>query len=144
MLKKWYHIWLMHSTDSLNCFKVVPWLIMLDASLIDWLDAVRHVFNNISVWSVHLSMLSQSSLNQYSAQCHWLLFHITMVETMGNGGRGMNPVAMTIINARKEYWQGQGSIQRPPVLNSIMLLNRLSGLASWTAAREEWTLLSWL
>ena len=30
----------------------------------------------------------------------------------------MNPVAMTIINPRKEYWPSQGSNQQPPVLKS--------------------------
>ena len=34
---------------------------------------------------------------------HWLLSHITIVETTDSGERGMNPVAMTIINPRKEY-----------------------------------------
>ena len=35
---------------------------------------------------------------------HWLLSHITIVETMNTGERGLNPVAMTIINPRKVYW----------------------------------------
>ena len=35
---------------------------------------------------------------------HWLLSHITIVETMDRGERGMNPVAMTIFSPRKEYW----------------------------------------
>ena len=34
---------------------------------------------------------------------HWLLSHITIVETIDSSERGMNPVAMTIINPRKEY-----------------------------------------
>ena len=33
---------------------------------------------------------------------HWLLSHI--VETMDSSERGMNPVAMTIINPQKECW----------------------------------------
>ena len=32
---------------------------------------------------------------------------------MDNGERGMNPVAMTIINPRKEYWPSRGSNRRP-------------------------------
>ena len=48
---------------------------------------------------------------------HWLLSHITIVETTDSGERGMNPVAMTVINPRKEYWPSRGSNQRPPVLN---------------------------
>ena len=34
-------------------------------------------------------------------QNHWLLSHITIVETMDNGERRMNPVAMTIICPQK-------------------------------------------
>ena len=48
---------------------------------------------------------------------------------MGSCERGMNPVAMTIINPRKEYWSGRGSNQRPPVLNSCTLPTKLSGSA---------------
>ena len=33
-----------------------------------------------------------------------LLCHITIIKTMDSGERGMNPVAITIINLRKEYW----------------------------------------
>ena len=59
---------------------------------------------------------------------HWLLSHITIVETMDCGyyKREMNPVAMTIINPQKEYWLIQGSNQRPPVLTSYTLLTELS------------------
>ena len=45
---------------------------------------------------------------------HWLLSHITIVKTTESGERGMNPVAMTFINPRKEYWPSQGSNQQPP------------------------------
>ena len=41
----------------------------------------------------------------------------------------MNPVAMTIINPRKEYWPSRGSNQRPPVLKSATLQTELWGLA---------------
>ena len=57
---------------------------------------------------MHLSMLSWSSFKQYYTQyfflSHWLLFHITIVETTDRGERGMNPVAVTLINPQKEYW----------------------------------------
>ena len=46
-----------------------------------------------------------------------------------NNERGMNPVAMTIINPRKEYWPSQGSDQRP-VLKSAVLPTDLWGLGS--------------
>ena len=62
-------------------------------------------------------MLSWSFFNQ----------HITIVETMDNGERGMNPVAMTIINLRKEYWPSRGSNQQLPVLESTTLPTELWG-----------------
>ena len=34
-------------------------------------------------------------------QSHWLLTHLTIVKTMDNGERGINPVTMTIICPRK-------------------------------------------
>ena len=37
-------------------------------------------------------------------QSHWLLSHITIVETMDSGERGMNYDAMTIIIPLKDYW----------------------------------------
>ena len=47
---------------------------------------------------------------------HWLLSYITVVETMGRGERGMNPVALIMIYSRKEYWPIRGSKERSPVL----------------------------
>ena len=54
----------------------------------------------------------QGSFNQYIfhtifCTSHWLLSHIAMVETTDSCERGMNPVAMTIISPRKEYWPGR-------------------------------------
>ena len=43
--------------------------------------------------------------------------------------RGTNPVAMTIINPRTEYWPSQGSNQPPPVLKSAILPTELWGSA---------------
>ena len=61
------------------------------------------IFNSISVilWlPVHLSMLSWNSFNQYSVffPSNLLLSLINIVEAMHSGERGMNLVAMTIIN----------------------------------------------
>ena len=44
---------------------------------------------------------------------HWLLSHITIVETMDSGERKLNPAAMTINNPRKEYWESRGLFTRP-------------------------------
>ena len=54
------------------------------------------------------------------------------VRTTDSGERGMNPVAMTIINPRKEYWPSRGSNQRPPVLKSATLPTEL-----WGSAKSE-------
>ena len=56
---------------------------------------------------------------------HRLLFHITNVETMDGNERGMNPVAMTIINPWKEYSQSRESNQQPPILKSATLSTEL-------------------
>ena len=58
---------------------------------------------------------------------HWLLSHVTIVETMDSVEGGINPVAMTFISPQKEYWQSWGSYQRPPVLKSTMLPTELWG-----------------
>ena len=60
---------------------------------------------------------------------HRLLSHITLVEITDSGERGMNPVAMTIINPQKEYWPSRGSNQRPPVLKYTMVSTELWGSA---------------
>ena len=44
----------------------------------------------------------------------------------------MNPVAMTNINPRKEYWQSWGLNQPPPVLKSAMLPTEL-----WVLAKNK-------
>ena len=46
-----------------------------------------------------------------------------------SGKRGMNPVKMTINNARKEYLLSRASHQRPPVLKSAILPTELWGSA---------------
>ena len=43
----------------------------------------------------------------------------------GQQWRGMNPVAMTIINLWKEYWSRWRTKQRPPVLKSATLPTEL-------------------
>ena len=87
------------------------------------------VFNSISVISrqpVHIFMLSWSSF-KHSVLCtiflpsHSLLSHITTVETMDSGERGINPVAMTFISPWRKYWPRWGSNQRPTVLKSCTL-----------------------
>ena len=41
---------------------------------------------------------------------------------MDRDERGMNPIAMTIINPWNEYWLSRGSNERLPVPKSCMLL----------------------
>ena len=57
---------------------------------------------------------------------------------MDSGERGMNPLAMTIINPGKEYWPSRGSNQRPPVLNSTTLPTELLGSAYYGKSRKNW------
>ena len=62
------------------------------------------IFNGISVISqrpVHLSMLSWSSFLISTPTIFFL-------ETTDSCQRGMNHVAMTIINPRREYWPSRG------------------------------------
>ena len=40
-------------------------------------------------------------LSKIDLLSHWLLSHITIMETKDNGAKGTNPVAMTITNPRK-------------------------------------------
>ena len=49
-------------------------------------------------------------------------FHVNYRRNrMDSSERGMNPVAMTIINPRKEYGLRRGSNQRPPAFKSCSL-----------------------
>ena len=59
---------------------------------------------------------------------HWLLSHITIVETMDSSERGMNPVAMIIINPRKEYWPGRG-IKPATLLTELCKKNIMKAFA---------------
>ena len=87
------------------------------------------VFNSISFISQQQyqcfpgDLLTSTPHNILSS--HWLLSHITVVETKNSSEREMNPVAMTIINPEIEYWLSQGSNQRPPVLKSGKLPTEL-------------------
>ena len=78
----------------------------------------KQFFNNISVISlkpVHLSMLYWSYLTSTKKTkffpSHWLLSQITNIETMDSCERGINPVAMSIINPPEEYWPSQKCFQ---------------------------------
>ena len=74
---------------------------------------------------------------QYSFKATGCFSHTTIFEIMDSGERGMNPVAITIINPRKEYWPSRGLNQQSPVLMSATLPTDLwarrkeLGLAWW-------------
>ena len=55
--------------------------------------------------------------------------HYHFLKTMDSGERGVNPIAMTIINPWKEYWPIWESNQLHPVLKSGMLQTELGGSA---------------
>ena len=88
-------------------------------------NAVFHIISVKSSRPVHLSMLSCSSFYQYSAQYSskvtGCFFRIAIVETINSDEKGMNPVAMTIVNPWQEYWPSRGSNQRSPVLKPLTL-----------------------
>ena len=52
-----------------------------------------------------------------------------IVERMDSGERGMNPVAVIIINYRKEFWLSRRSNQRPLILKSCTLPSELRDTA---------------
>ena len=69
------------------------------------------------LFSISISLVCQNAVlcgNGLTSTLHNILskllaaFDITIVETMNSSERGMNPVAMTIINPPKEYWLSQG------------------------------------
>ena len=97
------------------------------------------VFYSISVIPrrpVNLSMLSWSFFNQYNILSKPpAVFPYKHCQTTDSGERGMNPVAMTIINPRKEYWPSQGSNQPPPILKSATPPTELWGSAYCTLKR---------
>ena len=70
------------------------------------------------------------------------LSHITIVETMDNGERGTNSVAMTIINHQKKYWSSRGSNQRPPILKPCTLPAELWSSESIIITLHQFILLS--
>ena len=96
-------------------FNIISILCDTQCTYQHYFDILRH--------PLHLSMLFWSSFylgsSQYSL-CHWLFSVITVVESVDSGERGMNPVAMTIINLRRRE-----SNQRPTVLKSYTLPTEL-------------------
>ena len=56
------------------------------------------------IWSSLLTLLGTMIFLS-----HWLLSHVTIIETMDTSERGMNAVAMTIINPRIELEPSWGS-----------------------------------
>ena len=72
----------------------------------------------------------QNSIDQVLLPSHWLLSRIAIVDTMDNGERGMNPIAITIINLRKEYKPRRELKLRPLILKSCRLPTKLQGLVS--------------
>ena len=56
-------------------------------------------FQKLSFKAIQSSIISKL----LAATGYWLLSHITNIDTKDSCERSMNPVAMTIINPRKEY-----------------------------------------
>ena len=129
------------------------YIVRNDLWLIDWM-VLNAVFYSISVISrrpVHLSMLSWSFL---TSTPHTIfsksLAAFPHVGTTDSGARGMNPVAMTIINPRKEYWSskkkilGKNIFSEPgikPATFSSQVLYRYR--LSYAARRNDLSAITW-
>ena len=73
-------------------------------------NAVFNVNISLNMYIVVASASTDAVLEFFSPvlhtiffSSHWLLSHITISETMDRGEKGMNLVAMTLINPWKEY-----------------------------------------
>ena len=87
------------------------------------------VFNIISVILRRPVNLSLSYFYQYSTKYYLKAFNNgPTYESMGTCRRGMNPVAMTIINIRKQFWPSRGLNHQLPVLEFLYATDR----AIWT------------
>ena len=103
---------------------------------IEWLYAVQRCFQRYFSYITAASAPNHAffelflpALRTIFFPSHWLLTHLTIVETTDSGERWINPATMTIINPRKEYWPSLGSSQRPPFLKSETLPTEL-----WSSA----------
>ena len=65
---------------------------------------------------------------------HRLFPNMIIIETMDSVERGMNSVAMTIIDPLKEYLPSRRSNQRPPVPKACTVPTEL-----WGSASSPWT-----
>ena len=110
------------SNTGLTVFEVFQWIRHISLTLFQICRISLCIYPRFS------RVLFTSSFYTVLFESHWLLSHITFVETMDSSKRGMNPVAMTIINPRKESLPSQGLNQGPPVLNSCPLPTALCGL----------------
>ena len=81
-------------------------------------------------------LLASTTHNILFFPSHWLLSDITIIETTDSSEREMNPVAMTIINPRKDYWPSRLSHQRP-VLKSATLPTEVCDSAATFSTFEE-------
>ena len=62
------------------------------------------LFRYIEATSIHAFLKKNKYIPKNILSSHWLLSHTTIAESMYSGERGINPVTMTIVNFRKEYW----------------------------------------
>ena len=87
-------------------------VILIDIDCMVLNGVFNSIFNNITAASVLIHAFLdffQPVICTKLFPSHWLLSHITIVETTNGGERGINPVAMTTINPCKEYCPSQGS-----------------------------------
>ena len=83
----------------------------------------QHYFIYIAAISAPICVLLKfylPVLRTISFPGHCLLSY-TIIEKIDSGEKGMNPVALIIVNSRREYWPSLESKKRPPVLKSCSL-----------------------
>ena len=111
---------------------MLPTISMIDGLIVCCLTPLSTIFQvyrgGQCTYQCFLGVLLTSTLRNILSK-HWLLSHITIVETTDSDEKGMNPVTMTKTNPRKEYWPSRGSNQRPLDLKSATQLTELRGSA---------------
>ena len=70
-------------------------------------------------------------LHKIFFQNHWLDSHISIVDTMDSSERGINPIAMPIVNLRKEYLPSRRFDPAISSLKSSTLSTELWGSANY-------------
>ena len=83
--------------ESITIYRLIAWCLTPFPTVFQLYHGSKYTFSCFP--GVLLTSTPHNILSK-----HWLLSHITTVETTDSDERGINPVAKTIIYPRKEYW----------------------------------------